>query len=194
MVCTCRVFALVVVPLALLAIRPPQATAQTYRWDGTAPVCDGSCGANETEITRAAVINGAPPGYYGPPFGDACVTGTKALCQSTPGRSCRWEGTAPLCNGSCPGGWTKAQPPTGSSGGDACATGSKVYCCTSESIGTAHGAPLTVEHPPDIKPQPRWSGAPPAQRGSSPYNNNNYPETPRPCASPHGAGCNPLPE
>jgi hypothetical protein len=106
--------------------------AQSCRWDGTAPLCAGACGANETELTRLDKI----PDFWIPPFvnqnpsfGSNCWTGTKALCCSTPGRSCRWDGTAPFCDGSCRGDEVQATPPPGSSSGNPCWTGSKVYCC-----------------------------------------------------------------
>ena len=126
-----RGFAIVTLALPLLGGYSPQAIAQTYRWDGTAPNCNGSCGPNETEITRSATPpgGGAPPAYYGPPFGAACLTGTKALCESTPGTSCHWEGTAPACNGTCPAGFVPSLPPPGSDSGHSCWSGQKTYCC-----------------------------------------------------------------
>jgi hypothetical protein len=111
--------------------------AQSCRWDGTAPLCNGSCGSNETELTRLGSIPDfwVPPFVnQNPPFGSNCVTGTKALCCSTPGRSCRWDGTAPFCDGSCQSDEVQATPPPGSSSGAGCWTGSKVYCC--KKIGT----------------------------------------------------------
>ncbi|MFN7939772.1 MAG: hypothetical protein U0R19_40975 [Bryobacteraceae bacterium] len=105
---------------------------QTVRWDGTAPFCNGSCGSNETELTRLSSIPDfwVPPFVYvNPPFGSNCFTGSKALCLQTPGRSCRWDGTAPFCDGSCGGDEVRAEPPAGSNSGNSCWTGSKVYCC-----------------------------------------------------------------
>lgn len=113
-------------------------SAQTCRWDGTAPFCDGSCGGSETEVTRLDAIPShwtAPFVNVNPPFGSNCVTGTKALCCNVRGVVCRWDGTAPFCAGSCRAGETRGDPPSGSSSGSACATGSKVYCC--RSTGTA---------------------------------------------------------
>ena len=120
----------------LLAIEVivPSAAAQSCRWDGTAPLCSGSCGGGETEMTR---LGGLPDFWIppfvnaNPPFGSNCATGTKALCCSTPGRSCRWDGTAPFCEGSCGNGETASTPPAGSSSGAGCVTGSKAYCCKS---------------------------------------------------------------
>lgn len=106
------------------------ATAQTCRWDGTSPWCSGSCGADETEITRAAtgLPDGGIPYTSGSPiFGGACLFGTKALCCKS-SLSCYWSGTAPFCDGDC-GDDTEAQPPAGSSSGRSCWTGSKKYCC-----------------------------------------------------------------
>ena len=112
------------------------AEAQNCRWDGTAPWCAGECSGNETEVTRLDAIPAfwVPPFVYvNPPFGSNCAVGTKALCCATPGRSCRWDGTAPFCAGSCRPGETEAQPPPGSSSGAGCWTGSKVYCCSNVS-------------------------------------------------------------
>jgi hypothetical protein len=139
-----RVLAVVPFAFALFAVHVPHATAQSCRWDGTAPLCSGECGGDETEVTRLDAI----PDFWIPPmvnqnpdFGEPCWTGTKALCCKTPGRTCRWDGTAPFCDGECRAGETQSQPPDGSSSGSGCWTGSKVYCCrtTSGSVGS----PLT---------------------------------------------------
>lgn len=108
---------------------PTFAVAQTYRWDGTAPFCSGECNSNEIEITRATSPPGSPPAYNGPQFGSACATGTKALCMTSVGRYCRWDGTAPFCSGACEGNESPAEPPQNSTSGRECVTGSKVYCC-----------------------------------------------------------------
>jgi len=129
-----RILARVVTALILFVLELPLANAQNCRWDGTAPFCSGSCGANETELTRLGSIPSfwVPPFVYvNPPFGSNCFTGTKALCCATPGGACRWDGTAPFCAGSCRSGERQAQPPAGSSSGAGCWTGSKVYCCSS---------------------------------------------------------------
>jgi hypothetical protein len=127
-----RILAPVVFAIALFTLDIPFVAAQC-RWDGTAPFCNGQCGNNETEKARLDSIPDfwVPPyTNQNPPFGANCVFGTtKALCCSTPGISCRWAGTAPLCNGSCQAGETKSPPPEGSSSGASCWTGSKVYCC-----------------------------------------------------------------
>jgi DNA-binding transcriptional regulator of glucitol operon len=137
-------FALVALTSTLFALNLPQAAAQTCRWDGTGPFCDGACSGGESEVTRAATSPGSPPAYNGPVFGSACATGTKAFCCSSPGRTCRWDGTAPFCDGSCRGDETQAEPPAGSSPGRQCVTGSKVYCCHSNvATGSTH-APLQV--------------------------------------------------
>lgn len=131
-----RIFMLLVPVFTLFTLNTPLADAQTCRWAGTAPVCNGACGGNETELTRLSAI----PDFWVPPFvsqnpsfGTNCWIGSKALCCSTPGRSCRWDGTAPFCEGGCRTGETQTQPPPGSSSGRACWTGSKVYCCSSTS-------------------------------------------------------------
>lgn len=134
------ILALVLFAFALFTLDISLATAQSCRWDGRAPLCDGGCGAGETEVTRLDAIPDfwVPPFVNAnPPFGASCATGSKALCCSTPGGSstCRWDGDAPFCDGSCQRGETQSQPPPGSSSGRKCLTGSKVYCCTSPGIG-----------------------------------------------------------
>lgn len=123
----CRTLSLGVVLLA------SHAGAQSCRWDGTAPWCAGECGANEQELARFESLPDfwVYPFLNGPAFGNKCYAGTKALCCATPGRSCRWDGTAPFCAGECRSGETQVSPPEGASPGAACLTGSKVYCCSS---------------------------------------------------------------
>jgi len=128
----------------ILGLTSRIANAQSCRWDGTAPLCSGSCNANETELTRLGSIPDfwVPPFVYqNPPFGANCVTGTKALCCASVGTHCRWDGTAPFCAGSCRGDEVPTTPPAGSSSGAACLTGSKVYCCSK--LGTT-GQPLVA--------------------------------------------------
>ena len=122
----------------LLASGFSQALAQTCRWDGTAPLCDGECSGDETEVARFsnAPGNWSPPFVARPdPFGSACLTGTKAFCCKIPGLACRWVGTAPFCDGECGNGEARGEPPPGSSSGASCWTGSKVYCCHRTSTG-----------------------------------------------------------
>jgi hypothetical protein len=131
------VLAPVVFAFALFALDSPLAAAQSCRWDGTSPLCSGKCGGNETDMTHLGAIPDfwvSPFVNQNPPFGANCATGTKALCCSTAGRSCRWDGTAPFCDGGCRSGETPQNPPEGSSGGSACWTGSKVYCCSSTGV------------------------------------------------------------
>ena len=59
-----RMLAILAFTSTLLALNVPQAAAQTCRWDGTAPFCDGECGGNETEITKLDAI----PDFWVPPF------------------------------------------------------------------------------------------------------------------------------
>ena len=124
--------------LVLLHVAP--AAAQDCRWDGTAPFCSGECRLNETEVTRLDAIPDfwIPPFVVmNPPFGENCATGTKALCCTTPGVTCRWDGTAPFCDGECRDNERPSTPPAGSSSGAACWTGSKAYCCRSTgSVGS----------------------------------------------------------
>ena len=129
-----KILALIVFAFALFTMDIPLVAAQSCRWAGTSPFCSGECSGGETELTRLDSIPDfwVPPFVtVDPPFGSNCLTGTKALCCSTPGRICRWDGTAPFCNGSCRSNETQSEPPPGSSSGRACWTGSKVYCCTS---------------------------------------------------------------
>ena len=141
-----RVLVPAVFAFALFRAGIPLAAAQvSCRWDGTAPFCSGSCGANESEITRLDKIPDfwvSPFVNINPPFGANCATGTKALCCSSPGRSCRWDGTAPFCAGGCGPEEKQTTPPPGSSSGSGCWTGSKVYCCSN--TGT-YGQPLVAQ-------------------------------------------------
>ena len=55
--------------------------------------------------------------------------------------ACRWEGTAPLCDGKCDPGYTQTK--TSKTGdGKKCATGNKIYCCLTSSIHVVGKAPL----------------------------------------------------
>src|SRR5688572_29255851 len=54
----------------------PFASAQTCRWDGTAPLCGGTCRENEIEVTRLSSL----PDFWvrpfvntNPPFGEKCL-------------------------------------------------------------------------------------------------------------------------
>jgi hypothetical protein len=109
------------------------AMAQTCRWAGTAPLCNGACDAGEIEMTRLdAIPDFWTPPFVNvvPPFGSGCATGSKALCCTSRNSSCRWDGTAPFCDGECRGDERPTPPPAGSSSGRQCWTGSKVYCCS----------------------------------------------------------------
>ncbi len=66
--------------LALLVMFGSPAEAGC-RWDGTAPACSGSCNANEIQKTReSGAIFGSFVAEGTPDFGEACFTGSKALC------------------------------------------------------------------------------------------------------------------
>lgn len=133
-----RPFLFLAIVSAIFVLSAVEAAAQSCRWDGTGPFCSGSCGSGEQEITRLQTWPGFWTGVIVAPatFGAACVTGTKALCCHT-GVTCRWDGTAPFCSGSCRGGERAAQPPAGSDSGAGCWTGSKVYCCSSVGSSSA---------------------------------------------------------
>jgi hypothetical protein len=124
------------VPLLLVLFHHAPALAQTCRWDGTAPWCDGECSDDEQEITR---LDGLPEHWVPPivvttpPFGENCLFGSKALCCKT-GIACRWDGTAPFCDGECDANETSGTPPPGSNSGSACWTGDKAYCCHKVSV------------------------------------------------------------
>jgi hypothetical protein len=113
------------------AIAPNGSARADCHWSGTSPFCSGECGDNETETMRTGSGNGTQGVQSTNTFGSDCLSGTKALCCHTQGRSCRWSGTAPLCAGSCDGNEKPAEPPQGSSSGAGCLTGSKMYCCIS---------------------------------------------------------------
>src|SRR5262249_20438219 len=140
-----RLLALALSAFALLTLKIPRAAAQgtDCHWEGTAPWCNGECGSGESERTRASSSPGAPPVYYGPDFGHSCTFGSKALCCKTPGGgSCRWDGTAPFCDGKCESFEHQGQPPDGGSAGRECASGSKVYCCYFPPTGSGSSALL----------------------------------------------------
>ncbi|WP_454752644.1 hypothetical protein [Cupriavidus necator] len=128
--------------VALLAATAASlALAQTCRWDGTAPFCSGSCRDGESETMRLSSSpdhwQDAFPGIQNTDFGEACSTGSKALCcPATQGSECRWDGTAPSCDGSCGAGEQRRTPPAGSFSGAACVTGSKVFCCRSNTASS----------------------------------------------------------
>src|SRR6266567_2136354 len=104
------------------------APAQAQQCDifGTAPACAGSCPNGYTELQR---VN------------DGCKTGSKAFCcKFSPDHKappegltptyCHVFGTAPLCSGSCPAGWTeKSRGSCLPGSGSCCLSGSKVNCC-----------------------------------------------------------------
>jgi hypothetical protein len=55
--------------------------------------------------------------------------------------ACRWEGTAPFCDGKCDSGYTQTK--TSKVGdGKKCTTGHKVYCCLTASIHIVGKAPF----------------------------------------------------
>lgn len=133
--------------LCLAAICLSEAHAQTCRWDGTAPWCAGECGRGETEALRTSDLpphwKEAFPIVQNTNFGAACVFGSKALCcPAAAGSECRWDGTAPFCEGSCGPGEVEGTPPPELPSGAACWTGSKKYCCRartgsgSQALGT----------------------------------------------------------
>lgn len=133
------VLSLVVSVSLMVLLQVPPVAAQDCHWDGTAPFCSGECGLDETEMTRLDAVPDfwIPPFVImDPPFGKNCVTGTKALCCATTGITCRWDGTAPFCDGECRSNERVSTPPAGSSSGASCWTGSKVYCCSTTSTGS----------------------------------------------------------
>jgi polyglycine hydrolase-like protein len=133
------VFPLLVACVAV-ALGGARALAQTCRWAGTAPYCAGECSSGETEETRAQTndprVQGLPSENH---FGNTCTFGTKAYCCKTPGITCRWDGTAPFCDGECAPG-ENAVKECSSCSGKACATGTKVKCCRA-TTGSS-GSPL----------------------------------------------------
>ncbi|KAF5605935.1 uncharacterized protein FSUBG_6271 [Fusarium subglutinans] len=108
--------------------------ASGCRWEGTAPYCAGECDAGWTERGRSQCGDGS-----------CCWTGSKALCcededvvkelvkqQDKIGvTGCKWQGTAPYCEGECEAGWSeRGRSQCGD--GSCCWTGSKALCCEDE--------------------------------------------------------------
>jgi hypothetical protein len=164
-----RILTVLMCTFALSILNMSFADAQSYRWDGTAPICRGECLDNETEVFRASSLPAPPlsnpvdflPNV--PPFGNNCsLGGEKVLCQLTPGRTkkCRVDGTAPFCDGECRAGEDSTSPATpGTSFGAGCWTGSKKFCCynaittgVTKTPLTTGGDPSTPEPPPDDIP------------------------------------------
>ncbi|CAN7757911.1 hypothetical protein LJR296_006854 [Cupriavidus necator] len=149
-----------------LSLLPGIGLAQTCRWDGTAPWCSGSCGSGETEMARVSDLpehwKQAFPIAQNTNFGAACVFGSKALCcKASAGSQCRWDGTAPFCDGECGPGEVAAAPPAGSTSGAACVTGQKKFCCRA-AVGSSRQAltsnPKLTEYATiwEKSPGPAW--------------------------------------
>lgn len=134
-----RVFPIECALVILLIGNVGNVSGQQCRWDGTAPYCAGECGPGETEVHRAAaahMVTHLPSENH---FGNGCVFGTKAYCCKTPGITCRWDGTAPFCDGECEADEEEVERCADCSG-KVCWTGSKVKCCK-QRTGSA-GQPL----------------------------------------------------
>lgn len=122
----------IVIPEAAMA----DWTYTVCRWRGTSPFCDGKCEEQEEEVDMKC-------GNWAPSM--KCLSGCKVHCCRTyqiPGQVsdygdsyCRWEGTAPACDGHCKSyeseewrattGGDQNRPEFGSS----CWYGTKAYCC-----------------------------------------------------------------
>ena len=75
-----RLVAVALLLALVLACRP--SAAQSRRWDGTAPICNGACKPWERELGRASASTGHHT-FESPPFGSPCtISGTKALCET----------------------------------------------------------------------------------------------------------------
>jgi hypothetical protein len=63
-------------------------------------------------------------------------------------KMCRWFGTSPICEGSCPRGWKATKF-------DSCFSGFKVYCCerTGSTTSDGGGSPYTPSKNRPPKPQ-----------------------------------------
>lgn len=138
----------VVLIVSSIILIPQSSLAQSCRWDGTAPWCAGACGGGETEVFRASDLpphwKDAFPGIQNTNFGEPCVLGTKTLCcPASAGSECRWDGTAPFCDGECRPGEVAATPPPGIPSGSSCVTGSKKWCCHAVTTGSARQALTT---------------------------------------------------
>lgn len=139
-----NVFASVFAFTALLIGYLPNASG-TCRWDGTAPYCAGECGIGETEEARASaahMVTHLPSENH---FGNGCVFGTKAYCCKTPGVTCRWDGTAPFCEGECEADEKEVQR-CGSCIGKVCWTGSKAKCCKSQAGSAGQSLTAGAKH------------------------------------------------
>ena len=126
------------VVLACLTVSRRASAQDDCTWRGTSFYCDGECQAGESEMTRASgdpgiVLNGSVTPV---PFGAGCLFGSKALCCKTPRSTCRWDGTAPFCDGECKSSERKETPPPGSVSGASCWSGDKVYCCTAAPVSS----------------------------------------------------------
>jgi hypothetical protein len=131
----------IVLAFLVITLLPQSAFAQSCRWDGTAPWCAGACRGGETEVFRASDLpphwKDAFPAVQNTNFGESCALGTKTLCcAATAGSECRWDGTAPFCDGGCRAGEVAATPPAGVPSGAACVTGSKKWCCRARTAST----------------------------------------------------------
>lgn len=135
-----NIFAIAFAFVTLLIGHVPNVSG-TCRWDGTAPYCAGECGVGETEEARASAAHMVTHLPSENPFGNGCVFGTKAYCCKTPGVTCRWDGTAPFCDGECKADEQEVQR-CASCIGKVCWTGSKAKCCKPDT-GSA-GQPLTA--------------------------------------------------
>ncbi|MEM1206755.1 MAG: hypothetical protein AAGN66_26205, partial [Acidobacteriota bacterium] len=122
----------------------PQAASaqQVCRWAGTAPYCAGSCNPGETEVLQASLAHLVQHLPSTNSFGNSCVFGSKAYCCSTPGVTCRWDGTAPFCGGKCEDDETEVKR-CKNCVGHPCWTGSKAKCCK-PTVGSS-GQPLTAK-------------------------------------------------
>ncbi|MEM9594660.1 MAG: hypothetical protein AAGD06_10360 [Acidobacteriota bacterium] len=138
--------------LALLLAPGVSSAQEVCRWDGTAPWCAGSCNPGETEKLQASSADQVQHLPSINPFGNGCVFGTKSYCCSSPGVTCRWDGTAPFCGGECEDDEFEVKR-CGSCMGKTCWTGSKVLCCKPNTGST--GQPL-VAGPDDARYAAVW--------------------------------------
>ncbi|MCW5201902.1 RICIN domain-containing protein [Desulfobulbus sp. US2] len=127
-----------------------QVMASSYyigcRWSGTAPFCSGSCNEGEQEMAQAmtyAFVDFLPARNH---FGAACWIGSKSYCcDDNPGTTCRWDGTAPICDGECRSDEFLVNR-VASGVGQTCWTGSKAYCCKYVTKSSASSLTSSKKH------------------------------------------------
>lgn len=135
---------LVIISIALIGgqMTALPSLAQSCGWYGTGPFCSGSCPGGMTQYQR---------------WDGGCTTGSRAYCcrfqeskaeRLTPAY-CTEFGTGPICDGSCPSGWTERGRPT-----DGCVKGSKAKCCDFRDYCLSNGKRVLCATQTPFSPNP----------------------------------------